>query len=584
MKRNQHKPVDAAELRRDAEERLKRQKPEGGKQRTKPEAERLVHELQVHQIELEMQNEELRQARTEMETLLARYTNLYDFAPTGYLNIDREGAIRQVNLTGARLLRVERSRLMNRLFGLFVSDDFRPAFKAFLEKVFASHTKECCEVALLNEGRRPLFVRLESVISEDGQECLVMVMDITERRQAEEQALHESEARHRTILRTAMDGFWRVDLQGRLLEVNETYCRMSGYSEQELLAMSIPDLEAAETPADTAVHIQRVAAQGEDRFESRHRRKDGSSFAVEVSVQYKPAEGGHRVAFLRDITERRRTEEALRRNEASLEAAQQRARLGSWELDLKSGRRRWSKELFRFYHRDPALGVPLPDDFFALVHPEDRASIQEVHKLAECADQPLSLEFRTNPAHGPILYLDARIHSVRDARGECVQLAGTVLDITERKRAEDALQAQNTELQILHETSRTILASRNIQHMAASILEKALAVSRCDVGVIRLLDRTSRTLDPIASHGYRNPKNLKQHRRHLEDGTTGRLLRIFARKETVVSERVQDKPGLRIFKREGVQSLILIPVLADHDLLGALQLGSRTPRKFGPHL
>jgi len=140
------------------------------------------------------------------------------------------------------------------------------------------------------------------------------------------------------------------------------------------------------------------------------------------------------------------------------------------------------------------------------------------------------------------------------------------------------------ELQILHETSQTILASRNIQNMAASILEKALAVSRCDVGVIRLLDRTSRTLDPIASHGYLNPKNLKQHRRHMEDGTTGRLLRIFARKETVVSERVQDEPGLRIFKREGVQSLILIPVLADHDLLGALQLGSRTPRKFDPHL
>jgi PAS domain S-box-containing protein len=457
MKRNQHKPVDAAELRRNAEKRLKRQKPAGREQRTELGTARLVHELQVHQIELEMQNEELRQARTEMETLLARYTNLYDFAPTGYLNLDREGAIRQVNLTGARLLGVERSRLMNRRFGLFVSDDFRPAFKAFLQKVFASHTKECCEVALLNEGRRPLFVRIESVISEDGQECLVMVMDITEHRQAEEQALHESEARHRTILRTAMDGFWLVDLQGRLLEVNETYCGMSGYSEKELLALSIPDLEAAETtPADTAFHIQRVVAQGEDRFESRHRRKDGSSFAVEASVQYKPAEGGQIVVFLRDITE--------------------------------------------------------------------------------------------------------------------------------RKQAEDALRAQNTELQILHETSQTILASPNIQHMAASILDKALAVSLCDLGVIRLLDRTSMTLDPVASHGYLNPKNLQRHHRHLDDGTTGRLLRIFARKETVVSERVQDGPGLRIFKSEGVQSLILIPVLAEHDLLGALQLGSRTPRKFDPHL
>ena len=96
-----------------------------------------------------------------------------------------------------------------------------------------------------------------------------------ERKQAAE-ALRESEERHRTILQTAMDGFWLVDTQGRLLEVNEAYCRMSGYSEQELLAMRIPDLEAIETAEDTAAHIQKIMAQGEDRFESRHRRKDGS--------------------------------------------------------------------------------------------------------------------------------------------------------------------------------------------------------------------------------------------------------------------------------------------------------------------
>ena len=97
-------------------------------------------------------------------------------------------------------------------------------------------------------------------------------------RQRSEAALRESEERHRTILQTAMDGFWRVDLQGRLLEVNETYCRMSGYSEQELLAMSIPDLEVTETADDIAAHMQKVMAQGEERFETRHRRKDGSIF------------------------------------------------------------------------------------------------------------------------------------------------------------------------------------------------------------------------------------------------------------------------------------------------------------------
>ncbi len=135
--------------------------------------------------------------------------------------------------------------------------------------------------------------------------------NITERKRAEE-ALRQSEDRHRTILRTALSGFWRADLQGRLLEVNDAYCQMSGYSERELLAMSTPDLEAVETPAETAAHVRRLLARGKDHFESRHRRKDGSSFDVEVSAQYKPAQGGYVVVFLRDITKRKQAEEALR--------------------------------------------------------------------------------------------------------------------------------------------------------------------------------------------------------------------------------------------------------------------------------
>ena len=126
-----------------------------------------------------------------------------------------------------------------------------------------------------------------------------------------ESALRESEEQHRSILHTAMDGFWRVDMQGRLLEVNMSYCRMSGYREGELLSMSIPDLEAVETSADTAARIQKIAESGEARFESRHRRKDGSSFAVQVNVQYKPENGGNMVVFIADITESKKYQEKL---------------------------------------------------------------------------------------------------------------------------------------------------------------------------------------------------------------------------------------------------------------------------------
>ena len=126
-----------------------------------------------------------------------------------------------------------------------------------------------------------------------------------------EEALRESEEEHRTILQAAMDGIWRADISGRLLEVNEAYCRMSGYSAQELKALCISDLVVAETADDTAARIKKIMTEDEARFESRHRRKDGSILDVEVSAQHRPTEGGRLVVFLHDITERKRAEEAL---------------------------------------------------------------------------------------------------------------------------------------------------------------------------------------------------------------------------------------------------------------------------------
>ncbi len=152
-----------------------------------------------------------------------------------------------------------------------------------------------------------------------NQQLIVSVIDITELKQAEE-ALRQSEERHRIIIQTAMDGFWMIDIHGRLLEVNETYCRMSGYSYQELLAMNIADLDANETKKEITAHIQQVRLQRETRFETRHRRKDGSIFDVEVSPKYRPTYGGGFEVFLRDITDRKQAEMALKESKDRLRA------------------------------------------------------------------------------------------------------------------------------------------------------------------------------------------------------------------------------------------------------------------------
>jgi PAS domain S-box-containing protein len=177
----------ATELRRQAEERLRAKKAQLHPPRNEEEMQRLVHELEVHQIELEMQGEEFLQARDDAEAVLEKYADLYDFAPVGYLTLDHDAIIRSVNLTGASLLGVERSRLLGRRFGLFVTDKARSFFSEFLGKVFKNPAKEVCEVALLKEGNSPLFVRIEGVAAASGQECRIAVIDITEHKRAEEE-------------------------------------------------------------------------------------------------------------------------------------------------------------------------------------------------------------------------------------------------------------------------------------------------------------------------------------------------------------------------------------------------------------
>jgi two-component system cell cycle sensor histidine kinase/response regulator CckA len=187
MKKSQDKPVDAAALRRRAKERLKEKPAATGQPLAEADLRRLQHELEVHQIELEMQNEALQQVQAEIEAALEKYTDLYDFAPVGYFTLAGEGTILAVNLTGTRLLGIERARLLNRRFAFLVSEADRPAFNAFLKKVFESQAKETCELALLKkEGDRPLYAHIEATSSEDGQECRAAVADITERMRADE--------------------------------------------------------------------------------------------------------------------------------------------------------------------------------------------------------------------------------------------------------------------------------------------------------------------------------------------------------------------------------------------------------------
>ncbi len=337
MKKNEKPISDKVILRRKAEKLLRNKPLKSESNLTETETLRLLHELQVHQIELEMQNEELRNARDMVEITSRKYTELFDYAPTGYFTLSKTGEIVEINLSGAKLLGKNRSVLINSNFKLFVSNDTRFVFNLFLQNIFDNKTKQTCELLLSPVENLPVYVFLSGISGNNGEQCFIIALDISEKKQIE-QALKVSETNNKNfILQTAMDGFWLIDKHGKLLEVNENYCKMSGYSEQELLLMHIFDLEHVESKNETIVHIQKTINEGEDRFETCHRRKDGTIVDVEINVHYQPINGGRFVAFLRDITERKRIEEQLLENEYKYRSLFEESNDAILLLDLSTG-------------------------------------------------------------------------------------------------------------------------------------------------------------------------------------------------------------------------------------------------------
>lgn len=229
------------ELRRRAEKRLQKSKQKVTSTATLAELQRLVHELEVHQIELEMQNDELQQARSELDAYLSKYTDLYDFAPMGYFTLDPDGLILQANLTGVRMLGVERARLVNQHFYRFVTADSRPAFTSFLAKLFQNKSRETFAIGLQKEGSEKFFARAEAIVSGDGRECRVALLDITAQKQAEE-SLWESERKYRTLFETMSQGVVHQGTDGKIISANPAAERILGLSIDQMQARTWTDL------------------------------------------------------------------------------------------------------------------------------------------------------------------------------------------------------------------------------------------------------------------------------------------------------------------------------------------------------
>jgi len=262
--------------------------------------------------------------------------------------------------------------------------------------------------------------------------------------------LRKSEERHRTILQTTMDGVWTIDMQGRFVEVNAPYCRMSGYSTQELLSLNISDLDANEKPEGTHSRIEYIRQHSTALFEACHRRKDGSLFDVEVSAQFFPGEGGQIIAFIRDISERKRTDVANIRSMLRQRAILDNLPMMAWLKDTE-GRLEMVNEPFA-----KAAGLSIeqcigktdieiwPDKKMAKSYMDDDYDIC-VSGKKKLVEEPI------NTPDGVKWHFTYKT-PLFDENCQVIGTAGIAKDITANKQAEMALVAASHLLQTIIET------------------------------------------------------------------------------------------------------------------------------------
>ena len=311
-------PVTERSLRDTAEEQLARV-PKRSVNLKGQTPDELIHELQVHQIELETQAEELRKAHFALEESRDRFLDLYEFAPVGYLTLSDKGLITEVNLTGAVILGVERNRLLRARFSKSVAKKDSDEWHRYFTNVLNRGEKQSCTLMLKRGDGTTFPARLEGGRLTGTDRAItvrIAISDITDIWQIA--ALRESEEKYRNLYRNSALGIFHSTFEGRFIDVNPALAKLLGYnSPEEAVASitSIADQVYVDPPRRDAVSTAALEAGGIISTENHYRRRDGPPWYGKLHLRIVPDhEGrpGHYEGFVEDITERRRAEEALR--------------------------------------------------------------------------------------------------------------------------------------------------------------------------------------------------------------------------------------------------------------------------------
>ncbi|MEI6851220.1 MAG: PAS domain S-box protein [Bacteroidota bacterium] len=452
-------------LRRKAEEQMKKKASKSLGPLSEVDALKLIHELEVHQIELELQNEELMLAKEQASADANKYTELYDFAPSGYFTLSNEGNILELNLCAATMLGKPRSQAINNNFGLFVTGDTLTVFNKFLEKVLKRKTRAACNIKLVTKDNATLNVHLTGTATDDGKTCHITAVDITELKKANEDLL-QSEEKYRHLVENSDIGVATFSLDGTLQYLNHKASQNFGGGSDDFVGKNLHEIFGEENGDIYLNRIQAVAqskksleyednvllSTGNYWFLSNHSRNlDDQGKVTSVTV------------LAHDITERKNAEEQIAKanNEIKhiFELVPDILCVVNSQGYFINVNRAFSK-IMGF-----SANELLKKTIFDLTHPDDLAATRlAVNKNLEgqpsinftnrciCKNASFkTIEWNATPSYGGIIYATGR-------------------DITERRQAEEILHLNQKKLNTFIEaTPRGVfLKDEKFRHIVAN--------------------------------------------------------------------------------------------------------------------
>jgi len=373
------------------------------------------------------------------------------------IELDKHGTVLHMNraLYGYTL-----EESIGKNFCEWILPEYHSLMKHSLKQVFKTlDTQTYLSIGTDNLGNTRWFRSSISPPSIGGKvkNVVLVLQDITDRSR-NENTIKGAIQNQKTVVETAMDGFCLVDIKGRILEANETYCRMSGYSKKELTTMFISDIEVIDTKTEIDSRIQSIIASGEGRFETVHRKKDGGTFQVEVSTHYQSDFGGRFITFIHDITEKKHAEESLRDSEA---------RYKSLFQDNQSVLLLINPETAEIIDANPAAchyyGWSHTEMCQKTLFEDNPLSEEKIKKSLQIAKEEKCNHFffKHRLANGELRYVELYTGPIKF--GETILLYAIIHDITEIELAKKALRINEEQYSLIYNSSRDGIFSLDMQ-------------------------------------------------------------------------------------------------------------------------